>query len=57
MWRIANSETEGKHDFRAVVREQGENMNAEINVRNAEKGNRVVFLDWLRIIEIGRAHV
>ena len=25
-------------------------MNAEINVRNAEKGNRVVFLDWLRII-------
>ena len=25
-------------------------MNTEINVRNAEKGNRVVFLDWLRII-------
>ena len=25
-------------------------MNAEINVRNAVKGNRVVFLDWLRII-------
>ena len=25
-------------------------MNTEINVRNAEKDNRVVFLDWLRII-------
>ena len=27
----------------AVERDQGENMNTEINVGNAEKGNRVVF--------------
>ena len=25
-------------------------MNTEINMRNVENGNRVVFLDWLRII-------
>ena len=25
-------------------------MNTAINAGNAEKGNRVVFLDWLRII-------